>query len=379
MNICYINALEEVGSSDFLNLNLFGKPVIYYPILASLNAGVFDKIMCLCCEGGNKRLIKKLFPKVEILSERDLVEEQDKVMEIDASAVMLTSATIADVFQTAENVIQSCTKKTLPKFDAEGFVCHICDSFTSTFVCYSGNPYGKRQGFREINGVCLSETEALTIKSANDFELALVLKNKEKKSEILKGAILHQIEEKDSIMKSGDKQSICLVGHSQLDKWEIECIDEYKVINCGISGISSKEYYDYILKDEKLKCDSDIYVVMHGTNDIVYDFTDAEIVENISRTFEYIKKHNSDARIFFVKCLHTNGRLDRNNRTIDKINHLFEDSFKDIVVLVDVSEFDDEFGDLRSEYTIDGLHLSLAGYDLLKKIIIRAIHEYRPK
>lgn len=52
MNICYINALEEVGSSDFLNLNLFGKPVIYYPILASLNAGVFDKIMCLCCEGG---------------------------------------------------------------------------------------------------------------------------------------------------------------------------------------------------------------------------------------------------------------------------------------------------------------------------------------
>lgn len=56
-------------------------------------------------------MIKKLFPKVEILSERDLVEEQDKVMEIDASAVMLTSATIADVFQTAENVIQSCTKK----------------------------------------------------------------------------------------------------------------------------------------------------------------------------------------------------------------------------------------------------------------------------
>lgn len=40
---------------------------------------------------------------------------------------------------------------------------------------------------------------------------------------------------------------------------------------------------------------------------------------------------------------------------------------------------DNEFGDLRSEYTIDGLHLSLAGYDLLKKIIIRAIHEYRPK
>ena len=160
--------------------------------------------------------------------------------------------------------------------------------------------------------------ESLVINSVNDFELALVLKKKQMNRSLLTESILKRIEEKRGIFEDITlHNSICLIGHSQLDFWNISSLCGYTVRNCGIAGISSVEYKDYILDRNQLACGSPVYVVIHGTNDIVYSYLDEQIIENISSTFQYIRQHNPEAKIFFLLVASTNGRLDRSNKRIN--------------------------------------------------------------
>ena len=69
---------------------------------------------------------------------------------------------------------------------------------------------------------CLTDSEAVVINSTNDFELALILKKKQINNIILFEKITNQIEEKIGVLSATNQEnSICLVGHSQLDQWKI--------------------------------------------------------------------------------------------------------------------------------------------------------------
>lgn len=67
-----------------------------------------------------------------------------------------------------------------------------------------------------------------------------------------------------------------------------------------------------------------------------------------------------------------NGRLDRSNKYIDYLNDYLKLNLKEIT-WIDTSDLDDEFGNLKAEYTIDGLHLSKEGYEVLKNIIEKEV------
>ena len=107
---------------------------------------------------------------------------------------------------------------------------------------------------------------------------------------------------------------------------------------------------------------------MHGTNDIVYETDLSEIIKNIERTINYIKERKPGATIYFLTCLKVNGKLDRSNKAIDKLNDAFSANLKN-VRLIDTGALNDEFGLLKSEYTKDGLHLSDKGYEILQNIV----------
>lgn len=185
---------------------------------------------------------------------------------------------------------------------------------------------------------------------------------------------MNRIEEKKTVFTSENYGGICLIGHSQIDFWNIDSIKNHKVRNCGIAGISSLEYYNDILAKNLLDCSEDIYLVMHGTNDIVYETDLSEIIKNIERTINYIKEIKLGATIYFLTCLKVNGRLDRSNKAIDKLNDAFSANLKN-VRLIDTGALNDEFGLLKSEYTKDGLHLSDKGYEILQNIVEEVIDE----
>lgn len=223
--------------------------------------------------------------------------------------------------------------------------------------------YGKR-GIAYI----MDKESSVDIDDQTDFELAIVLQNKRLNKEILKKKILERIDEKKNIFENTkiDAKTIAFIGHSQLDNWNINHIKDYKVINYGIRGISSFEYNEHILSNNKLKCCSDIYVVMHGTNDIVKNYSNEEIYKSILCTVNYIKKQRYNAKILFLSCFHVNGRIDRDNKRIDDLNNYLYSKLNEQVYWVDTKFLDDNFGKLDKKYTSDGLHLTEAGYIVLK-------------
>lgn len=165
---------------------------------------------------------------------------------------------------------------------------------------------------------------------------------------------------------TNDKKQICFIGHSQFDQWNIDEIGGYHVRNCGVSGISSYEYDEKILQTGLLRCEDDVFLVMHGTNDIVWDDTIAEIVDSIQASIRYILLRNESAPILFLACMHVNGRIDRSNTRIDVLNAALQKQLADSVVWIDTSFMDDENGNLRQQYTTDGLHLTDEGYQILQ-------------
>ena len=61
-----------------------------------------------------------------------------------------------------------------------------------------------------------------------------------------------------------------------------------------------------------------------------------------------------------------NGRIDRSNTRIDVLNAALQKRLADSVVWIDTSFMDDENGNLRQQYTTDGLHLTNTGYQILQ-------------
>lgn len=230
---------------------------------------------------------------------------------------------------------------------------------------------------RKYAFISILKNESGVINKADDSELAIVLKKKQQNRPHVLEMIDRAIEEKRPVFlaKRREKQ-ICLIGHSQLDQWAIAEIGGYFVRNCGISGISSFEYEEKILSTGLLRCEDDVFLVMHGTNDIVWDDSIEEIVINIKLTIDYIRNCNADAPILFLACMHVNGRLDRSNARIDAMNTVLKRVLSDTVIWIDTDFMDDQNGNLDSCYTNDGLHLSEIGYQVLRNQIENVLKEY---
>ena len=131
----------------------------------------------------------------------------------------------------------------------------------------------------------MDRESSIDIDDKLDFELAITLKNKIIKKEKICKIIQDEIEDKKETFnqKNDDEKSIVLIGHGQIGNWKIKKLLNYKVLNYGINRISSFQYYNFILKKNLLKCNTKKYIIMHGTNDIIYDKTNREIYESIMK------------------------------------------------------------------------------------------------
>ena len=196
-----------------------------------------------------------------------------------------------------------------------------------------------------------------------------------KKSLVIKETVKKIIKDKMPILKNieNDTNTVCLIGHSQFHKWDIKELFGLKVRNCGVNGISMVEYREQILEKNLLKCNSKIYVIFGGTNDIVYDRTPQQILEELKILVKYIKSNDNNSNIYYIETLNVNGRYDRDNKTINELNSYIKQNFPQGVKYISADEMNDENGNLKESYTVDGLHLSEAGYEKLKEILEKNI------
>ena len=215
----------------------------------------------------------------------------------------------------------------------------------------------------------MNKEDSIDIDDRLDFEIAITIATKKKKKILLLNMIKERIKEKKLYFEQ--VKPITLIGHSIFDYWEISKLNEYEVNNLGIAGISTKEYIDLILKKDLIKSLSKKIILFSGTNDMVIEGWKKEDTLNwINETISILKSIKKDIEIYFIEVPRVLSRMDRANRVIIELNNYLRDNLsKDIKFIELGQDFQDKFGNLKIEFTSDGLHFNENGYKKLKEIV----------
>ena len=219
----------------------------------------------------------------------------------------------------------------------------------------------------------MNKEDSVDIDDSFDFEIAITILNKKNKEENLIKAIKNRIQQKDELFD--EIKDITLIGNSLFDNWKIEKLNNNSVANLGIAGISTKQYQEYILNENKIKHMANKTVIMTGTNDIVdksLNFEDT--LNNINKLIESLLKINKNTKIYFIEIPSIAFRMDRNKEEIFKLNEYLKNNLDESIKYIEVNKYmTDDFKNLKLEYTYDGLHFNEEGYKVLEKILEKEI------
>lgn len=199
-------------------------------------------------------------------------------------------------------------------------------------------------------------------------------------------------ENKDSVKKEKEKidygkENYLFLGDSITDFYDLEKFyGDLPVVNSGISG---NQYKDLInnLEDRVYKYNPTKVFLLIGTNDMAFtDVTNEDLVDHIIEICDEIQKNREKTKIYVESIYPVNRRTDndvvdlgmvlgRYNDRIQEINKLLKEKVEENnYTYIDMySKLEDEDGNLKVDYTIDGLHMSDEGYEVItseiKKII----------
>lgn len=147
------------------------------------------------------------------------------------------------------------------------------------------------------------------------------------------------------------------------------------VYNRGISGDTSDRLFER-LESNVLNLRPSNIVLLIGTNDYSYGLPMQETVDNIEKILAVISEKCSDANVIIQAVYPVNGKLNkynkRKNAKIQKLNKKIKPlAEKYSAVFLDLTEvLSDKDGDFKPEYTYDGLHPNVFGFEkVVEKVI----------
>lgn len=163
--------------------------------------------------------------------------------------------------------------------------------------------------------------------------------------------------------------------------------DKTPIINSGFAGDKTKDLLEDMDETVYRYNPTKVFIQI-GTNDLNCDDSNGDIAyDNIVKMIENIKKNRPYAEIYLESIypvnqtdnekINKNTTGKRTNEDIMKVNSkLKEYCEKNDVIYVDIyNALLDEEGNLKLEYTDDGLHLSTEGYSVVSKELKKYIKE----
>ena len=146
------------------------------------------------------------------------------------------------------------------------------------------------------------------------------------------------------------------------------------IVNRGIRGYQTRLLLDNL--DVHLYGDAvDQIILLIGTNDIGKDVSMNEALDNLERVIQSINREYPLSQIKLVSILPVNEGEEykqtvyiRTNEKIREWNQAYEalaSAYMQVDFLPIYDSLTDSEGQLKSAYTTDGLHLSVAGYQAL--------------
>ncbi|OLQ76076.1 acylneuraminate cytidylyltransferase [Photobacterium proteolyticum] len=405
------------GSKGLPNKNilmLLDKPLIAYSIEAAIESGVFERVIVstdsleyarISEQYGAEVLMRSpelasdtasSYMVIEDVLKRTNAKPKDSFVLLQPTSPFRTSAHIQEAVslfdssdakfsvsmvesEKSSSLIKPLNEGTLSEFDIDFSNYRRQDSKEYTpngaiFIA-ENEAYQRKKHFFGASSLAyvMGKEDSVDIDDALDFEFAITIATKRKKSQVLLDSIKNRIETKKKDMTS--EKDITLLGHSLFDYWNVEFLSNQSVNNLGIAGISTKEYLELILEKKLIKCIGNKVVLFAGTNDVVINgWRKEDTLKWIKQSIKLIKLINSNAEIYLFEVPLIRGRIDRNNSVINELNQFLISELEGDVNWIGLNEhFSDEFGCLRSEYTSDGLHFTDLAYEKLTAIVERYV------
>lgn len=177
------------------------------------------------------------------------------------------------------------------------------------------------------------------------------------------------------------KGQIVLAGDSITDMYNYyELFDAYRkvsgkeVYNRGIGGDNSNRLLER-LESNVLCIEPEKIVYLIGTNDIACGASIEYIAENIRRLIEKTKERCPGCKIAIQSVYPVIDHRKRKNKDIIPLNELIKKVCSDTdTAYIDLYEaLCDENGSFSKNYTYDGLHPNVHGYEIVTKAILEFI------
>lgn len=145
---------------------------------------------------------------------------------------------------------------------------------------------------------------------------------------------------------------------------------DYPVVNSGIGGYTTTKILE--------KMDTMVYrynptkvFLLIGTNDIAQNNSKEDIINNIGKIIDKIKANRKYTKIYVESIYPIDDEKEkkRDNKLINDINKgIKELCNKKGVEYINIHDLlMDDYGNLRDEYSNDGLHLTDQGYEVVTK------------
>lgn len=176
-------------------------------------------------------------------------------------------------------------------------------------------------------------------------------------------------------------ENVVFLGDSITDFYDLEkYFSGMHVVNSGVDGNTTDNILNN-MKERVYDYNPSKVLILIGTNDITNDKNVDEIFDNIKKIIEQIRENRPYAEIYLESIYPVNDTDDskinhemvngRKNDTIKEINSkLREYSKKNDVIYIDMySKLSDDDGNLKLDYTKEGLHLSDKGYEVVTKVL----------
>lgn len=175
-----------------------------------------------------------------------------------------------------------------------------------------------------------------------------------------------------------EKQAdISLIGHSLFDMWEdmengTPSLMGKSVANLGLSGTSTRQYLDVIIKPKHIQHVGKYVFIFLGVNDIVKepDYSPKQVMDWIEEIVASLRAISPDSHYFLLEATPVNNIATTDNPAIQELNRYFEANIPTTLTYVRTWEsFVNNEGKLDLNLCHDGLHFTQAGYDCLEKIL----------
>lgn len=173
------------------------------------------------------------------------------------------------------------------------------------------------------------------------------------------------------------RANVTLIGHSLFDMWEgfekTLTLKGLSVANLGISGTSTRQYLDVIVKPKHIQHLGKTVFIFLGVNDIVKEpnYSPQQVLDWISQIIEETEPFAlPNTRYFLLEATPVNHIETVANTDIQAMNTYFKVHCPSPLTFIPTYEkFLDNEGNLDRCLTVDGLHYNEKGYAILREIL----------